>query len=352
LSKENKKSSPVSLSEEEQLEIKNTRKYMLDLLVISVAPAVMACYYHGLRALLLIALGIVSAAVCEKAAAKLYKMKSYLTDLSAVTLGMVIALCLSASSPWWLVVTAVSFAVFAVKMPFGGNVNSMFSPVAAAVAFVSICCREVMFSYPAVGAGLKTAVFGSEDYVAGESVADMLLKGNSIGNSIINYIDILIGNVPGPMGAVCVLALLGGLIYLVIRRPKTAVISLCYFASCAAVALIFPRVTTGRLISVFMELSSGLLFIGGLVMLSNERIAPEKLSARILYGICAGLAVMTVRHISSFEDSTAFVILIMNSAAPLFDKIPKMKLGKKKNEKIEIEIIRDTSTENGGAVNG
>ena len=343
------------LSDEEKLRISNTRKYMLDMIIVLVAPAVMACYYYGLRALLLIAVSAATAVLCELLGCKLFKSTPCISDFSSLATGIAIALCLPASSPWWLALIACSFAVIAAKLPFGTSRGNMFVPAAAGIAFVTICMSDKLFAYPAVPDGItKLVALGSEDFVSGESISRMLSQGNSIGTNLIKYIDVFVGNIAGPMGATCAVALLGGLVYLLFRRPKNAITTLCYFAVCIVFAFLFPRISAQRYVSVFMELNSGLLFFAGLVFLNNEAIAPKRFVAKACYGAVAGLFVMLLRYAGGFEDSTVFAILLINAIAPAFDKrLPLTKREKKAEVQLQAEkpFTETLAEENGGAVN-
>lgn len=356
--KENEKllSTAPLLSDEEKLRISNTRKYMLDTLTVLIAPTVMACYYYGLRALLLIVISAVTAVLCEVLGCKLIKSQSSLSDLSSLVTGIAIALCLPASSPWWLALIASSFAILAAKLPFGSSRGNMFVPAAAGIAFVTVCCKDIMFAYPVIPtAADKLTVYSSDSFVSGEAISYMLSQGNSIGTNLFKYIDIFVGNISGPMGATYAVALLGGLIFLLFRRPHNAVTTLCYFAVCAVFAFLFPRISAQRYISVFMELNSGLLFFSGLVFLNNEAIAPKRFAAKACYGALAGLIVMLLRHVSAFEDSTVFAILLINAVAPMFDKkLPLTKNEKKDIIKTQAEqpFEQTLSDGNGGALNG
>ena len=333
--------SVVTLTKEEKQTLDFTRKYMLDMLFISIAPIIMAVYYYGLRVLMLVGVSVLTAVLSELFAARVFSCRSSVSDLSSVVIGVLSALCLSASAQWYVAVLVSSFAVLAVKMPFGSALGHLFSPTCAGLAFVSICLKDKMFNYPNIVSAADRAVYyGSETFSSGESIAQMLSKGNSIGRNVINYIDIFVGNVPGAMGVTCVLALIGGLVYITIRRPQAAVITSCYLLTCGVIAYLFPRVTTGRWISVFMELTAGLLLFAGITFLTNESIAPSRILPRILYGITAGVLVMLLRHVGSFEDSTVFAILLLNSFAPVFDRLPTF------------AALKEKALKDGGAENG
>ncbi len=322
------------LSEKEKLEIKNTRKYMIDMLMVLVAPMAMSFYYYGLRAVLLVLYSVVTALVCEFLTSRIYKFEASYSDLSSIVTAITVAMCIPASSPWWVPILTTVFALAVVKFPFGNSRSLMFLPSAAGIAFLTVCNSARMFAYPIIPTQSdKFAVLSSENAAQGNSIAYMLSQGNSIGINIISYIDIAVGNVSGPMGATCAVAIFAGLLYLLIRRPKTAAMSFIYLGTCAVYAFLFPRITTGRGISVIMELCSGLVGFAALMFVTNETLAPKRTNARILYAALMGLMTMLLRTFGSFEDSTVFAVLIANSFAAALDK----KLPLTKKEKLLIE---------------
>lgn len=312
------------LSETEKLEIKNTRKYMIDMLMVLLAPMAMSFYYYGLRAVLLVLYAVLSALICEFLSSKIYKFRASYSDLSSIVTAISIAMCIPASSAWWVPVLITVFALAVVKFPFGNSRSLMFLPSASGIAFLTVCNSASMFSYPVIPTTAdKFAQLSSTNAALGNSIAYMLSQGNSIGINIISYIDIAVGNVSGPMGTTCAVAIIGGLLYLLIRRPRTAMMSFVYLGTCAVYAFLFPRITTGRGISIIMELCSGLTGFAALLFVTNETLAPKRTNARVLYAVLMGLMTMILRTFGSIEDSTVFAVLIANAFACTLDqKLP------------------------------
>ncbi len=312
------------LSETEKLEIKNTRKYMIDMLMVLLAPMAMSFYYYGLRAVLLVLYAVLSALICEFLSSKIYKFRASYSDLSSIVTAISIAMCIPASSAWWVPVLITVFALAVVKFPFGNSRSLMFLPSASGIAFLTVCNSASMFSYPVIPTTAdKFAQLSSTNAALGNSIAYMLSQGNSIGINIISYIDIAVGNVSGPMGTTCAVAIIGGLLYLLIRRPRTAMMSFVYLGTCAVYAFLFPRITTGRGISIIMELCSGLTGFAALLFVTNETLAPKRTNARVLYAVLMGLITMILRTFGSIEDSTVFAVLIANAFACTLDqKLP------------------------------
>lgn len=309
---------------EMQAEIKTTQTYMRNRLLMLAAPALMAWYYYGGRAVLLTAVSVLTAMLCEYIGMRVLRQVPALRDMSAAVIGVTVAMLLPASAPIWLVLLATSFAILVVKVPFGTARTLLFSPAAAGVAFVAVCLPDSVFSYPVLPeSGATVAVHGSEGFAAGVSLTQMLQNSTSMGVTAADYIDVLIGNTPSAMGTGCIIALLGALLFLAVRSQKgfTAAIS-CLFGA-AVYAFLFPRITTGRLQSVFMELSGGMLFFAALFLLPEESILPKRFWGRVAYGVSAGIFTMLFRRFGALEEGAVFAVLLCNALTSVFDKLPE-----------------------------
>ncbi len=322
---------------EMQAEIKATQKNMANRLLMLAAPLIMAWYYYGGRALRLAALSALTAMLCEYIGMRVVGTVPALRDLSAVVIGITVALMLPASAPIWLVLLAVSFAVLVVKVPFGTARTLLFSPAAAGVAFVTVCLPEYAFAYPVLPeSGASPAVYGSEGFSAGISLTQMLASSTSMGGSAVEYIDVLIGGMAGAMGTGCVIALLGALLFLLFRAPKGFTAAVSCLLSAAVYAALFPRITTGRFLSVFMELSGGMLLFAALFLLPEEAILPKRFWGRVAYGAAAGLLTMLFRRFGEFEEGAVFAVLLVNALTSAFDKLPLARFERREKAKARL----------------
>ena len=330
-------------------EFLETRSVSADYAVMLLAPCAVAVYRYGAKALFLIILSVAVCALCRKIGGTVLRTEYRLKDFSTVVTGAMIALLLPASADPLMVLCAGIFAVAVCILPFGTSRNATFSPAAAAICFLSVCWGDKMFLYPAVGA---------ENYFAavreGTSITKMLIQNNSIGRNIAMFLEVLTGGVPSAIGAGCTLALLGALVYLIIRRPKDSVASLCFLLSASLMALAFPRVSTGRLISVVMELCGGMLLFSAIFFVSNPFVMPKRLFSRAVWGFAGGIICMLVRYVSSWEEAVCFGILIMAATAGFFDNLPLTSREKKRIAEAEpyIEIVTSESQEKEVALAG
>ncbi len=167
------------------------------------------------------------------------------------------------------------------------------------------------------------------------------MQGNSISKNIVAVIEALVGSHPSAIGTGCILALIGTLIFLIIRRPKDSLATICFILAVCIMAIIFPRVSTGRFLSVIMELSSGMIFFGAIFFISSLSILPKRTIPRAVWGFTSGIICMVIRYASPLEESACFGFVIACAIADYFDNIPLTRKEKKKIKSLEpyIEII-------------
>lgn len=317
-----------SATQQNKTEFMDNRRIMKDYSIMLAAPMLVGIFNHGIKVLIAVFLGVFTCAVCGKIAEKILKVKFPLRDFSPFFLGACTALMLPATSPWWLIVFASAFAMVVCVVPFGAANNAPFVPPAAAFCFAVLCWKDIVFDYSDTG----------------NSVTMLLSQGNSIGENIAAVLEVLVGNIPSAMGTGSALALFGALIFLIIRRPKDSISSLTFILAVAVMAILFPRVGTGRFISLIMELCGGMLLFSAIFFMSYPSILPTRLMPRAIWGFVSGIICMLIRYVGTFEETAVFGILIACAIADFFDKLPLTKKEKKLlvNEEEIIEIPAPT----------
>ncbi len=294
---------------------KRTQRYYADLLLMLIAPIVMAWYYYGQAVFRTLALSVLTAVACELIFSFLIKKPNALKDLNAVFVGIVIPLMLPANVSPWFAAMGSAFAIIVAKMPFGGTKSAPFMPAAAGFAFLCLCNPEKVFFYPPVGIVTESTVS------SGASLASMLNLNHTVGLNAISLFNVFIGNIPGPMGATCALVLVGAIILILIRQPVYFINTIGFIVGCAVPALLFPRVLNGVLSSLIFELCSGMLLFTAIFLITDPATSPKKIHNRFFYGITAGIICMAIRHYGVFEESACFAVLIASAIWPLVNNI-------------------------------
>ena len=317
-------------SEKLRYENKAVRSYMIDMLIMLTATAVVAIYTYGARSAQIIILSVISSIAAEiiSYAVFMRRKPTRIADLSTVFTGLAIALAMPSSSPLWLAPLGSVVAICIAKLPFGNAKSGIFVPAAVGIAFLVISYPDLVFTYPSVSLGSLDAPTFSDGFVQGTSLAQMLTHSKSIGTNVLNVMDVFVGRVSGPMGASCFILMLATFIYMLIRRQPGFITTASFIAACSVMAVLFPRVLTGRVYSLLMELSAGLLLYSAVFFISDPTTSPKNQLGRVLYGACAGFATMLFRYFGAFEEGVCFVIIIMNAFSDLFEKCGLLLSGK------------------------
>ena len=289
-------------------------RYNADVLAICLALSSAGIFLWGIHALWQILLCSLTAVVCEAVSFKAVLKKNTTGDLSALTTGMIIALLLPVSAPFYVGMSASAFAILVAKLPFGDVRNTPFLPSAAGFCFAAMMFTDTVFTYPAAGSDF--AFYGTEDFVKGSTLFDMLSKGNSLSLNVFGRVSLLSGNYPGAIGTTSMLVLLGGFGYMAVRHPKRLFSSAGYLLSAAVFAFLFPRVNSGRFSSVIIELCAGGLIFSALLLITDPVSSPRKPERAFFYGLTGGAICMLLRYFSKTPDAACFSILITNALWP------------------------------------
>lgn len=112
-----------------------TSRIMLTVVIALLLPAFFGIYNFGFRALVLILISIATCVLTEYIYEKLMKKPITIGDFSAVVTGLLLALNLPVSVPFWIPVVGGVFAILVVKMLFGGLGQNFMNPALQADAF-------------------------------------------------------------------------------------------------------------------------------------------------------------------------------------------------------------------------
>ena len=292
------------------------RTVMTDVIIALLPLYLMSFFYYGARAL---ALGLISALCCaafSALSAVVCREKMDLLDLTPVITGLILPLLLPADVRYGIVLAADAIAILVVKLPFGGTGNNLFNPAAVGFAAVAICWPQEVFSYPAVLQ--KLTVFGENAVKTAVSPAYSLSLG-AIPDA--DLLDMLMGNMAGPMGATNILVLFACGLFLIVRRAVNWRTPAFFLLTYTALAALFPRIGGSLFDAIGYELFSGMLIFGAFFMLSEPITSPKRDFAKVLYSMVSAITVFLFRAVGGFEDGFVFALIILNVFSPIFDDL-------------------------------
>ena len=294
----------------------STRRIMLDV-IIALCPAVIVSFlFYGWGEILVMAESILFCVLFEWAITKfMLKKASTIGDLSAVVTGILLAMNLPCSIPWWIVMIGAVIAIGVAKMSFGGIGQNIFNPAITGRVFLLISFPAQMTTWPvpvgfvSVPDGFTGATLLEQVKLLGAREADMLVN-----------LQTLFANIGGSAGELSAIALLAGWLYLVIRKVIKPWITLTIFATVAGIAAIFHGINPELYTGALFNLVAGGLILGACFMATDYVTSPMTTWGGVVYGFGIGFIVMMIRYFGSYPEGMSFAILLMNMAVPLINR--------------------------------
>lgn len=288
----------------------STQSIMRDVIIALMPATIVGVYRFGIKALLLIIISIASAVIAEAVYQKITKQKVTISDLSAVVTGLLLAMNIPSSAPWWLPVVGSAFAIIFAKQLFGGIGQNFINPALAGRAFL-LC------SYPT----LMTAwVAPGPDAISVATPLAILKEGNSETlASLPSLADAALGNIGGCIGETCAIALIIGGIYLIAKGIISWRIPVVYLATVFVLSLLLPREGSNAV----YELMIGGVMLGAFFMATDYASSPITAKGQIIMGLGCGLITVLIRKFGGYPEGVSYSILIMNLFVPLIDRFTK-----------------------------
>jgi electron transport complex protein RnfD len=295
--------------------------------IYSLIPAcLVALYFFGpsaLSVLLIATLGCLAAeAVCQR----LMRQPVTIADGSAAITGILLALNLPPTSPWWMTLLGAVIAIAVGKQVYGGLGANPFNPalVARVVLLISFPVQMTTWSKPApIGSGLDLVTTATP---LGEWKNAVMLTGKlpeSVSGSTLNY---LLGNMPGCVGEVSALALLLGAAYLFYRRILTWHIPVTFVGTVIVLSGIFWLVNPAKYPDPVFHLLTGGLVLGAFYMATDMVTTPVSSRGMLVFGVGCGVLTVLIRLFGGYPEGVSFAILLMNAATPLIDRYTRPKI--------------------------
>ena len=304
----------------------STRSLMLDVVIALIPAVICSVLFYGWQELLVLGVSVASCVLLEWAITKyMLKTPSTVGDLSAVITGILLALNLPYTTPWWVVFVGAVVAIGVAKMTFGGIGQNIWNPALVGRVFLLVSFPTYMTSWSA-----PKGLFGA-DAVSGATplgaIQEGLMQGSTVQEltSAYDYKDLLFANLGGSAGEVCALALLAGFVYLCCRKVIKPWITLSIFGTVALTSLVFWGIDPARFTDPLFNLLTGGLVLGACFMATDYVTSPMSLWGGVVFGVGIGFLTMMIRYFGSYPEGVSFAILIMNSVVPLLNMWFKQK---------------------------
>ncbi len=296
---------------------RTTRGIMIDVCIALLPATIVGIVFFGLNALIVMIISVVGAFVAEliwKMAFMRQNFKQFLSefDFTSIVTGMLIGMNMPPLVSWYIPLIADFFAVWVVKMLFGGTGKNIVNPAIAGRIFVFLS-----FGIVAANGFVEPIVSGSGTFtdtvVAGSTPLGSLLMN---GEFTATNLELFLGLVPGCIGETSALALIVGGLYLVARK----VIDIRWPVIYIAVTGLLAVAIEGFDFTYFLpSILSGGLMLGAIFMATDYVTTPNTTWGNVIYFVALGIITAVLRA-SNGTEVVSFAILLMNLVVPIIDK--------------------------------
>ncbi len=279
--------------------------------IIALCPAVVASVlFFGVRSLLVEAVCIAVAVLCEWGFEKICKRPVTIGDLSAVVTGLLLALNLPVTIPLWQAAFGALVAIVVVKQLFGGIGMNFANPAITArivmlVAFGANMTRWAPAAFSGAPADTVTAATPLS-IIAG-------INGVSAGTNTVadlpSLAQMFLGARGGSLGETSCLALLIGGVYLMIRKVITWHTPVAFIGTVLVLTALLGQ-------QPLYQVMAGGLFIGAFFMATDYTTSPPTPAGKLIFGVGCGLITVCIRVWGNYPEGVSFSILLMNILNP------------------------------------
>ena len=281
--------------------------------LIALAPALLAgTYFFGFRSLIIAAICVASCVLFEFLYEKLMKRPVTIGDLSAAVTGLLLALTLPVTAPWWMCVIGSAVAILLAKQLFGGIGDNFLNPALTARA-VLLASWPVRMSGAAF---VNPSILGRVDAV---STATPLAYGAKLAEGT-SMLDLFLGRIPGTIGEVCKIAILLGFVYLLVTHVISWHVPVIIVLSTGLFTWLFSG---GGIETPLIAMLQGGILFGAVFMATDYSTCPMTAMGQVIFALGIGLLTAVIRCFAGYPEGVTYAILFMNIVTPLLDKYIK-----------------------------
>jgi len=288
-------------------------------ILLATLPAVLfGIIQYGVNAFAVPSLAISTAMLWELVMNKATKRPVTIGDGHAAVTGILFAMVLPATAPWWLVLIGTFVAIVIGKQIFGGIGSNAFNPVALAAAILMVSWPDY-FDFDASLVNYDFGFIMVYPLTALKYFGPGAVEGFSVSG-------LLLGQQIGGIGTAFGLGLIVGGLYLILRGFIRWEIVVSFVVGISA--LLFNIFDPSRFGSPAIHLLTGYTLIGAIFLATDDSSSPVNFIPMLLYGATAGIMTVLIRNIGVYVDGVMYAILIANMLNPLLDKIRPQAIGK------------------------
>ncbi len=263
-------------------------------IMLAAAPAAaMGCFRYGMPAVGVVAFSIAFCIIWERIMNGMMRQPVTVGDGHAALTGLLLAMLLPATAPWWLVIVGTFLAMVIGKHIFGGIGSNPFHPVALTIAMLMLSWSDHLD----LNEALVNYDFG---FTMGFPLAEVKHFGTAAIESF-GYMDLLLGRQIGGIGSAFGLALIAGGIYLILRGFIRWEIVVSFLGGVFVTAMLFYGTDAAKYADPIFHLLTGYTLIGAIFLATDDSSSPVGFIPMLIYGALAGIMTVLIRNIGDMD---------------------------------------------------
>ncbi len=283
----------------------------------ALTPLVLASVYlFGWRSFVLTVLVLVCGIITE--ALFTYRQGNPVTSAVLVT-GLIFALSLPPTIPFWMAVIGIVAGVILGKMVFGGFGQNVFNP-----AMVGRCFIYITFPLQMTNRWVEPlwGAFGGLTHWS--TSLDTLTRATPLvgfrHGSSVPWQDLLLGQTAGSLGETSALLILIGGFFIIYKKAASWRLA----SSCLLGGIICSGALRlsgfGQIPTPFSTLLAGSFLFGAFFVVTEPVSGAKTKVGQWIYGLMIGSLIVVLRGFSNFSEGVMFSVLIMNAFVPIIDQ--------------------------------
>ncbi|HHT44814.1 MAG TPA: RnfABCDGE type electron transport complex subunit D [Fastidiosipila sp.] len=296
------------------------QKMMRQVLISLIPVSLMSIYLFGWRMLLLLAFVTVAGVLSEYGVMYLIQKDKTKVSEAVFVSCLLYTLTLPPSTPIWIAVVGIVFAIVFAKGAFGGFGQNIFNPALVARCFVYISFpNQLTVSWTEAFQGFPG---GFAHFAGGADLATSatpMIMLNDGAEGVPSVWNMFLGTTSGSLGETSALLILLGAVYLLYKKTASWKIMLGTFLGGGVLGSILYFAGVYPADPLQFILSGGFLF-AAVFMATDPITASRDETGKFIFGVFVGLVATVIRVFSLFTEGIMFAVLIGNAFAPLIDR--------------------------------
>lgn len=278
---------------------------------LTLAPAALfSVYRFGMPALTTMLICIAVAVATEYLILKWREKPVTINDGSAFMTGLLLAMNIPATLPWYMSVFGTVAAIAVAKHTMGGLGYNIFNPALVGRAVLLASWPVAMTTWPEMTSKV-------DGVTSATPLGILKLQGYEklvavFGDKVEMYQSLFIGSRSGSMGETSALLLILGGVYLIYRGYINWQVPVVMIGTVGALTAIFGH-------DPVLHMMSGGLILGAFFMATDMVTTPITVKGQILFAAGAGALTVLIRLLGGYPEGVCYAILLMNCVTPLID---------------------------------